>query len=415
MRKTLFMVFLAITLLYSLIPIGYGFSTSSAQPATTAPAGSKASQLPPIKIGHIVDLAGSEATVGKNFQRVLDFSFESINYTIAGRKVEIIVGDAQGQPNTAVDVARKMVENDKVVAILGPTQAGQKMAVAGYMNQAGIPLILYNPTPMALYASGKIKWVVGAGGSERQDPTCMADYIYNQLKYRTINTLAVDNTGGRMFLAPLTDLFTKMGGQVVQQQWAPVPCPDFAPYLTTLKPADALVAWNPGSDAIKFFSQYREMGIKMPVVNHFAGGYLDVFVAKALGPANASAILGVPGPMMYSPDSTDPVNQRYVKAFTAKFGFPPPDSGYTAADTGALVFIELVKATGGDTTPAKLMQAVPNIKVNAPEGALFFAAGSLVATRTVFVCTETQTPNGFAYKTLYTYKDVPPTGYVPKK
>ena len=403
MRKSLFIFSFMVALFGSLIPIGYTF----------APLDAQAAELPPIKVGHIVDMTGPEATVGKNFQAVVDFLFESINFQIAGRKVEIIVGDAQGQPNTAVDVARKMVESDKVVAILGPTQAGEKMAVAGYMNQAGVPLILYNPTPMGLYASGQMKWVVAAGGSERQDPTCMADYIYNQLKYRTINTLAVDNTGGRMFLAPLTDLFTKLGGQVVQQQWAPAPCPDFAPYLTTLKPADALVAWNPRSDAIKFFSQYRQLGIKMPLANHFAGGYLDVFVARALGP-NAAAILGVPGPMMYSPDSTDPVNQQFIKAFAAKFGFPPPDSGFTAAYQGALVFIELVKATGGDTTPAKLMQTIPNIRVNGPEGMVFFESGSLAATRTVYICAETQTPTGFAYKTLYTYKDVPPTGYIPK-
>ena len=395
MRKTLFIFSLAVVLISGLIPIGY------------------ASSLPPIKVGHIVDLSGSEAMVGKSFERALDFAFELIDYQIAGRKVEIIVGDAQGQPNTAVDVARKLVESDKVVAIFGPTQAGQKMAVAGYINQAGIPLLLYNPMPLGFFTSGKNQCVIGAGGSEKQNPSCMADYIYNHLNYRTINTLTIDNFGGRAFLSPLTDLFKSLGGKVVQQQWTPQPCPDFAPYLTTLKQADALVAWNPGSDAIKFFSQYRQLGIKIPVVNHFAGGYLDAFVVKALGP-NASVVFGVPGPMMYSPDSSDPVNQAFVKAHTTKFGYPPTDATITVSYQGALVFIELVKATGGDTTPAKLIQTISKIKVNGPEGTLFFAEGSLVATRTVYVTAQTQTPNGFGYKTLYTYKDVPPTGYIPK-
>ena len=403
MSKTSFINVSIRTLHFCLGLIFFCFSASSIQ----------AQSLPTIKVGHIVDLSGHEAMVGKGFQSALDFAFEQINYKIDGRDVEVIVGDAQGQPNTAVDVARKMVERDGVVAIIGPTQAGQKMAVAGYMNQARIPLILYNPMPLGFFMSGKNKWVIGGGGSEKQNPTAMADYLYNKLDYRSINTLTLDNFGGRAFLEPLTDLFTKMGGKVVQQQWAPAPCPDFAPYLTTLKQADALVAWNPGSDAIKFFSQYHQMGIKMPLANHFAGGYLDLFVAYALGP-NAEALLGVPGPMMYSPDSTDPVNQAFVKAYQAKFGKPPADATTTASYQGALLFIELVKATSGDPNPKKLLEAVSKIQVVGPEGTMFFENGSLVATRTVYICSETKTPYGFAYKTLATYKDIPPTGYVPK-
>ena len=400
MRKTLFAVSLSIILLGGMIPFG----------VQAAPA-----DLPPIKIGHIVDLSGPEANVGKLVQPSLDFAFEAIGYQIAGRKVEIITGDAQSQPNTAVDVARKMVENDKVVAIFGPTQAGEKMAVAGYMNKVGIPLILYNPTPMGLYASGQIKWVVAAGGSERQNPTCMADYIFNQLKYKTINTITMDNTGGRMFLAPLTELFTKLGGQVVQQQWAPLPCPDFSPYLTTLKPADALVAFEPGSDALKFWGQYRQLGInkKMPVVASFHP-ITDPWIPRALPPEDAAMVVGVPAPGMYSPDSTDPVNQEFVKAFTAKFGRPPADAGSSCSYQGAIVFIEAVKALAGDTTPDKLLQAMLGAKVTGPEGPLSFPEGSMTATRNVYITKVKQIPNGFAYETTYTYKDVPPTGYVVK-
>ena len=403
MYKKLFIFSLSIILMGCLILTGNTLSPSVAQ----------AADITPIRIGHIVDLTGSEALVGKNMQHALDFAFEQINYTINGRKVEIILGDAQGQPANAIDIARKMVESDKVVAIIGPTQAGEKMAVAGYMNKVGVPIIFYNPTPLGLYASGQIKWVIAAGGSEKQNPTCMADYLYNKLKYRKINTLTIDNTGGRMFLAPLTDLFTKMGGEVVQQQWAPQPCPDFAPYLTTLKPADALVAWNPGSDAIKFFRQYREMNIKKPVATSFAPGFLDNFVAKALGP-NASVLFHVPGPHMYSPDSKDPVNKAFVKAYKIKFGNEPKDSTESCAYQGAIFFIELVKTTGGDISPKKLMETLSEVKVNGPEGVMFFEKGSLVATRTVYIASEKASFSGYGYKTLATYKNVPPTGYVPK-
>jgi len=58
----------------------------------------------------------------------------------------VVTGDAQGSDWAAVDVARKMVEQDKVVAIIGPTEIGQKMGVANYLKGVGIPEIIYNPS-----------------------------------------------------------------------------------------------------------------------------------------------------------------------------------------------------------------------------------------------------------------------------
>ena len=400
MRKKLFIFSLSVILLSCLFLTGNTLSPNAAHAADTTP----------IRVGHIVDLTGHEAIVGKAFERTLNFAFEQINYTINGRKVEVITGDAQGQPANAIDVARKMVENDKVVAILGPTQAGQKMAVAQYMNKVGVPLILYNPTPLGLFESGKIKWVIAAGGSEKQNPTCMADYLYNKKGYRTINTLTNDSTGGRMFLSPLTDLFTKLGGKVIQQQWTPVPCPDFSPYFATMKEADVLVAWTPGSDAIKFFRQYPR---KIPVASNFAPGFLDGFIVKALGPDSA-AILNVPGPQMYTPENDTKINNEFKKAYKNKFGYSPSDSTSTTAYQGAIFFMELVKTAGGDTSPAKLMEALSKVKAEGPEGVIFFEKGSLVATRTVWIVAEKSGFGGYSYKTIATYKEVPPTGYVPK-
>jgi branched-chain amino acid transport system substrate-binding protein len=371
----------------------------------------------PIKIGHIVDLTGAEAMVGANFQKSLEYAVKAIGGQIAGRPIEIVIGDAQNQPSVAVDLARKMVEQDKVVAIFGPTQVGQKMAVANYLKGVGIPLILYNLSPLAIFQDNK--WVVGVGGTTVQQQSAMGDYIYNQLKYTKIDTLSTDNTAGRSFLDPLTDAFKKAGGTVVQQQWAPVPTNDFASYLTALKDANALVAWNSGSDAIGLWTAYQQLGIKkkMPMVAAFNGGFTDPFIPKALSDEAAANMMGAYAPMMYSPDSQSQANLDFVKGFTPVLGFPPGDTSASGPYQSLLLFQAAVTATNGDTTPDKLLAAIFAAKIDGPEGPLSFEAGQQAATKNVNIVQIQAVPNvakTFHYVTAFTYEAVPPTGYVSK-
>ena len=195
----------------------------------------------PIKIGHIVDLTGTQAMTGMEAERALDFALKAMGGEIAGHPIEIIVGDAQDSTTGAVDAARKMVEVDGVSVIFGPTQPGQKSAVAEYAAEAEIPVIFYNASPSYLVDGND--WVVGAGGATPQLPTVMADYVYNTLGYTTVNTLSMDNVGFRSFIEPFVETYEGLGGTVVHRAWAPIGCPDWAPYLVSMEEADAIIAW----------------------------------------------------------------------------------------------------------------------------------------------------------------------------
>ena len=386
---------------------------TTAAPTTTSVAASGE----PIKIGHIMDLTGTEAMVGKEMKASLEYAFQAMGMQIAGRPVEIIVGDAQGQPSVATDVAKKMVEQDKVVAIFGPTQVGEKMAVAGYLKGAGIPLILYNPSPPPIFADNK--WVVGSAGTTVMGPICMADYMYSQLKYVKVDTMTQDNTAGRAFMDPLTNYFKALGGTVIQQLWTPQPTADFSPYLAKLKAADALVAWETGSDAITMLTQWHQLGVdkKLPIVAAFHGGFTDPFIPAAMAEADGAAVVGIVASSTYAPDSSDQVNQDFVKVFTQGMGFPPGDDGTSGPYQSALLFQAAVTATGGDTTPEKLIAAIFAAKIVGPEGPESFAPGQQAATKNVYIVKVDKVPNvakTYRYVTAYTYKDVPPAGLASK-
>ncbi len=77
--------------------------------------------------------------------KAFDFAFQQVNYQVAGKQIQIVVGDSLGQAQPAVDVAKKMVQNDKVSLLVGPMSTAEVMAVANYVNQAGIPQLMTTP------------------------------------------------------------------------------------------------------------------------------------------------------------------------------------------------------------------------------------------------------------------------------
>ncbi len=368
----------------------------------------------PIKIGHIVDLVGTQAMTGQEAERALNFALKAMGGEIAGRPVEIITADAQDSSTGAVDAARKLVNEDGVDVIFGPTQPGQKTAVAEFAKEeAEIPVILYNASPSALLEGNK--WVVGAGGATPQLPTVMADYVYNTLGYRTVNTLSMDNVGFRSFIEPFVATFEALGGKVVHQGWAPIGCGDWSPYLIALEEADCIIAWASGSDAISLWNTWQTMGYseKMPMIAPHHGGFTDYFVPKALSfnaPDAAEAMMGALAPMLYTYDIDSPENAEFIKLWTAEFGTVPsnnlPGSCYQAFQ----MFKTAVESINGSTEADELIDAIFATDITGPEGHLFFE-GSQAATKDVYITKVVKMEDGSFNNDIVTvYKDVPPTG-----
>ena len=380
----------------------------------------------PIKVGHIYNMTGPEAMVGALEKTGFDYAFAAVNNQIAGRPIVIVNADSGGSPATAVDVARKLVESDHVAAIFGPTEIGEKSAVANYCKEAEIPLILYNPSPSDIFADNK--WVIAAGGTTPQNPSCMGDYLYSQLKAKTIVTLTEDNSAGRAFMDPLTKVFTAEGGKVIKQDWIAESTTDFAPYLTTLPQADYLVAWETGSTAIAFLTQWHQLGInkKLPIVGAFHGGFLDPFVPMSMAPEDAAAVVGAMAPQMWAPDNADPVtapvNKAFMDGFQAVTQYPPGDDGSSGPAQAAMLFLAAVDANKGDTTPDKLLAALTSVSIVGPNGPMAFG-GKQAPTVNIYIEKVIATPNPdnldylkgkYQYQTIFTYKDVPPEGFTAK-
>jgi branched-chain amino acid transport system substrate-binding protein len=287
-----------------------------------------------------------------------DLALEMLNYEIAGRKVEVILEDDAIKSELAVDKARKLVEKDKVDVIVGPTLSGLQLAVANYCNQVGMPNINTNISPYAIIEQ-KLKWTIQSDGSNLQVPSSGGRYAYENRNMKTVTVIGEDTAAGHDYCGAFLQGFKKAGGQVIQEQWTPQGCPDYAPYLTAAKKADGCVGWVSGNDAIKFLNQYYEYGLwdKMKFVPAFSGAIIEVFILAQMQPKAAEACLGLTSSVNYTAQMDTEANKKFVEAFKKKYNSIPD-----AAENGAYCGVQLIKAaleaTGGDTTPRKFMDAM---------------------------------------------------------
>ena len=95
----------------------------------------------PIKIGAMYALSGTNAAIGTNIMRGVDFAVEMINEQggVNGRPIEIVRGDTQGDPKVGRSVAERLITQDGVHAILGCHQSTITQIVAQVCEQYQIP------------------------------------------------------------------------------------------------------------------------------------------------------------------------------------------------------------------------------------------------------------------------------------
>ncbi len=393
---------------------------TTAAPATDTTAApstdTTAASTEPIKVGHIVDLTGFEANVGSTFKAGFDYAFKDAK--IGSRPIQVVEVDSKSETAAAVDAAKKLVEQDKVSVIFGPTQIGQKTAVAEYCKSVGVPLVLYNPTPLDAVKDNP--WVFAFGGTPDQTATASADYAFTTLGYKTVTMITTDDTAGKSWANPWKAKFEALGGKVVQQQWTPFG-DDYTSFLTAMDKADACVAWFGGSAGIAFLSQYLELGIdkKMPIIALYHGGFTDPWLINTIAkdnPDGAKRLMGTIAPMMWDPDSKDQASVDFANGIAPSLPYGPPgDAGYSCTVQAVQGFLAAAATIQGDLTGDALSKALLAVKFTGPEGPEFFAPGDQAATKNVWIMKVIgfDVPGKgtiYKYATVKAYEAVPPTG-----
>src|SRR5712692_2912223 len=337
--------------------------------ALAAPAVSWA-QKGPIKIGFLVPQTGPLAANGKDMVNGMQLYLEEQGYRLAGREVKLIIEDDEGKPPTGITKARSLVESQGIHLLIGPLSAAVGYAIASYVDDKKVPTLFPIVSAEDITQRKRSPYIVRTGWSSSQPSHPFGKWVYDNLKYKRIAMIGYDFAFGWEVAAGFQRTFEESGGQVVQKLWSPLNTADYAPYITGLRrDVDAIYCIFSGADALRFVKQFADSALKGKVPLVCGGTFTDEHVLRSMG----DEVLGVVTALHYSAALANPSNQRFVKAYEAKYKQVP--SYYSEGPYVAGVMLKAaLEATGGDVENGeRLIAALRRVDLSdAPRGPVKF-------------------------------------------
>lgn len=317
-------------------------------------------QRDPIRIGFLAPLTGPFAQIGKDMVTGTEVYLDEIGRQVAGRKIELIVEDSEGNPATALTKARKLVEQTRVHVLSGGLLASTGYALHPYVDGQKIPATYPVASSDDLTKRVLAKWVVRTGWSSSQPMHPFGDWVAKTLKYRKIATIGMDYAFGWETVGGFQRSFEEAGGQVVQKIWVPLNANDLAPYLAQIrKDVDAVFGLFLGRLALQFVKQYEEVGLKGRIPLIGGGTLTDEHALPSMG----DEAIGIITALQYSAALETPANIRFAKAFEAKAGKVPSYYAETCY-TNARWIVEAIKATRGNVEDREaLLKALRSVEL----------------------------------------------------
>ena len=323
-------------------------------------------QKGPIKIGVIAPMTGGAAQAGKDMTNGLQMWLDENGNQMAGRKVEVIIEDSQGQPNVALTKLQKLVERDKVNVLVGELFAHIGYAMAPKVDEYRIPMLYPVIAADDLTQRKPAKWVVRTGWASSQPSHPFGEYAAKTLGYKKIVAIGIDYAFGWEVIGGFQKTFEENGGQIIQKLWAPLGTTDFAPYLSQIKrDADAVFALMVAQSSLRFPKQYQDAGLKgkFPLIG--GGTTFDEFVLPSLG----DEAIGGMTPLQYSAALDTPINKKFVAEYRKKYGKVPSYFSETSY-TSTRWIAEAAKVVGGDVeNREKFLEALRKVEIpDSPRG-----------------------------------------------
>ncbi|MGG5255269.1 ABC transporter substrate-binding protein [Neobacillus sp. SM06] len=312
-----------------------------------------------IKIGANLELSGGVASYGQSALEGLEFAFDEINKNggVNGKKLELVKVDNKSDAGEATNAAIKLVSQDKVAAIVGAATSTNTLAQVQIVQDNKIPLLTPTGTsPTITNKDGKVnEFVFRTSFIDPFQGTVAANFAAKELKVKKAAIL-IDNSSdyAKGLAAAFKKSFAKNGGEIVSEEAYVAKDTDFRATLTRIKAKNPEFVFLPGyyEEVGLIVKQARELGITAP----FMGG--DGWDSpKLVEIAGAAALNNTYITNHYSSGDSDPVVQKFVKAFKEKYNGKSPDAfnalGY---DSGYFLADAIKRAKSAD--PVKIKDAM---------------------------------------------------------
>jgi branched-chain amino acid transport system substrate-binding protein len=311
-----------------------------------------------IKIGYFGDLTGPTFNFGQSAINGVLMVADEVNQAggIKGRRIDVVIEDDRGSPEEAARKTAKLIDQDKVIAIIAGGTSGNSRAAAPKAQSSHVPLISPSSTDPAVTQTGD--YIFRACFVDTFQGEVMARFAVNTLKAQKAAILYDFNSPyGRGLTAYFELSFTKLGGQIVSKQSYTQGDADFKGQFSSIRAAEPDVIYIPGyyGDVALIVKQARMIGLTQPLL----GG--DGWDAPELWQLGGDALNGSYISTHYSVDDPSPAIQAFVQGYKQRYGNLLPDAHAALAyDASRLLLDAITRA--GSTDGTKLRDALADTK-----------------------------------------------------
>jgi branched-chain amino acid transport system substrate-binding protein len=329
----------------------------------SAPTGSAADETKPIKIGAIFSVTGPASFLGAPESKTAKMLVDKINASggVLGQKLELIIKDSGGKPENAVSFAKQLIEEDKVLAIIGPSTSGETLQIKALCEEN--QMILVSCAAADAIVNPLAKYVFKTPQKDSQAAT----WIYRTMKEKGITKIAVltGNDGfGASGKKQLEELAKTEGIEIVANEVYDKQATDLTDILTKVKGTpgvQAVVNWSivPAQSIVA--KNMKQLGMNIPLFQ--SHGFGNRRYVEQAGVA-AEGILFPAGRLLVVDELPDSHPQKkllatYKKDYEAAYKENVSTFGGHAYDAVLIVTEALKKA--GTTDRDKVRDAIENL------------------------------------------------------
>jgi branched-chain amino acid transport system substrate-binding protein len=294
----------------------------------------------PILIGHYASMTGSEATFGVSTDNGIKLAVAERNAAggVRGNQIKLITYDDQGRAQEAVTAVTRLIQQDKVTAVLGEVASSRSLAGGPVCQRLGVPMITPSSTNPDVTAVGDMisrvcyidpfqGWVCAKFATDTLKKTKAAT-LYNRAQ--------AYHTGlNRNFI----EAFTSMGGSIVSEQAYSDGDNDFSAQLTAIRESNPDFVFVPGyyTEVVNIARQARRLGLTVPLI----GG--DGWDSEELRNAG-DALNGCFFSNHYSHEDQSPAVQEFIKKYQAEYGKIPDGLAALGYDAARILFDAMDRA-----------------------------------------------------------------------
>ena len=328
--------------------------TSSTDAGTTSTTTTEASvpvDSDTILFGEVGSLTGAQATFGISTKNGIQMAVDEVNASgglmVDGKKKKLAVRvyDDQGKSEEAANAVSRLINQDKVVVILGEVASSNSLAMAPKAQAAKVPMISPSSTNPKVTEVGD--YIFRVCFIDPFQGTVMAKFATETLKAKNVAILKDNKSDYSLGLTQFfTEGFKAAGGTIVAEEAYSQGDTDFRGQLTAIKGKSPDAIYVPGyyTDVGVIARQARELGLKVPLL----GG--DGWESEKLFELGGSALEGSYFSNHYSSEDPSERVQNFIKAYEAKYGSKPDSLGVLGYDS-AMVAVEAIKRTGSVDGP----------------------------------------------------------------